>query len=332
MTALPAASRNRRHRRSAACIALALSCAAATTAAQEYPAKPIRLIVPFAAGGPRDVQARLIGAHLAKAWGQQLIIDNRGGANGIIGSELAAHADPDGYTLLMISAGFAVNATLYPKLPYDSLREFAPVAPLSSGPGLLVVTPSLPVKSVGDLIDMARARRVELLYASAGTGSPSHLAGELLKQMARIDMTHVPYKGMAAGITDVVAGRVPMSIPTIPGALPLARSGKLRALAVTGEKRSPSAPEIPTVAESGVPGYAANNWYGISVPARTPANIVARLNTELNRATLAAATRERLFEIGMEPENGSSARFAEYVKNEIAKWARVIKTTGLKPD
>ena len=311
-------------------VALALIAAAAT--AQEYPTKPIRLIVPFGAGGPRDVQARLIGAHLHKAWGQTLIIDNRGGANGIIGSELAAHADADGYTLLMISAGFAVNATLYPKLPYDSLRDFAPVAPLSSGPGLLVVSPSLPVKTVSELIDLARTRRIELFFASAGTGSPSHLAGELFKLMARVEMTHVPYKGMAAGITDVVAGRVPISIPTIPGALPLARSGKLRALAVTGEKRSPSAPEIPTVAESGVPGYAAGNWYGIAVPARTPAHIVARLNTELNRATTDAATRERLFDIGMEPENGSSARFAEFVKSEIAKWARVVKTTGLKPD
>ena len=328
MTASPVAKPERLLRIGASIVVLAATAATA----QDYPTKPIRLIVPFGAGGPRDVQARLIGAHLNKAWGQTLIIDNRGGANGIIGSELAARADADGYTLLMISAGFAVNATLYPKLPYDSLRDFAPVAPLSSGPGLMVVAPSIPVKSVGELVDMARARRSELFFASAGTGAPSHLAGELFKLMARIEMTHVPYKGMAAGITDVVAGRVQLSIPTIPGALPLARGGKLRALAVTGEKRSPSAPDIPTVAESGVPGFAASNWYGIAVPAKTPAKIIARLNEELNRATLATATRERLFDIGMEPENGSSLRFSEFVKNEIAKWAKVVKATGLKPD
>jgi len=308
------------------------ACGAPHGLAQDYPVKSIRLIVPFGAGGPRDVQARLIGAHLTKVWGQTVIIDNRGGANGIIGTELATRADPDGYTLLMISAGFAVNATLYPKLPYDSVRDLAPVAPLSNGPGLLVVPPSLPVKSIAELIEAARTRRIDLFFASAGTGAPSHLAGELFKLMARIDMTHVPYKGMAAGITDLVAGRVQLSIPTIPGALPLARSGKLRALAVTGEKRSPSAPEIPTVSESGVPGYAATNWYGIAVPARTPPQLVTRLNEQLTRAMNSADTRERLFDIGMEPETASSASFSAFVKSEIGKWAQVIKATGLKPE
>jgi tripartite-type tricarboxylate transporter receptor subunit TctC len=309
-----------------------MTFAALDARAQDYPNKSIRLIVPFGAGGPRDVQARLIGAHLNKAWGQTVIIDNRGGANGIIGTELAARADPDGYTLLMISAGYAVNATLYPKLPYDSLRDFIAVAPLSNGPGLFVVPPSLPVKSIAELIEAARTRRIDIFFASAGTGAPSHLAGELFKLMARIDMTHVPYKGMAPGITDLVAGRVQLSIPTIPGALPLARSGKLRALAVTGEKRSPSAPEIPTVAEAGVPGYAASNWYGIAVPARTPPQIVTRLNEQLNRVMGAADTRERMFDIGLEPETGSSARFAAFVKEEIGKWAKVVKATGLKPE
>ena len=232
----------------------------------------------------------------------------------------------------MISAGFAVNATLYPKLPYDSLRDFAPVAPLSTGPGLVVVTPSLPVKSIAELIEAARSRRIELFYASAGTGAPSHLAGELFRLMAHIDMTHVPYKGMAAGITDLVAGRVQLSIPTIPGALPLARSGKLRALAVTGVKRSPAAPDLPTVAEAGVPGYSATNWYGIAVPARTPPAIVASLNRELTLAVSAQDTRERMLEIGMEPETAAAARFAEFVKAEIAKWAKVVTAVGLKPD
>lgn len=319
-------------RLAALCFLFCLSAIAGGHAAENYPAKAIRLIVPFGAGGPRDVQARLIGAHLNKVWGQALIIDNRGGANGIIGTELAARADADGYTLLMISAGFAVNATLYPKLPYDTLRDFAPVALLSSGPGLFVITPGLPYKTMGDLIEAARTRRTELFFASAGTGAPSHLAGELFKLMAHINMTHVPYKGMAAGITDVVAGRVQISIPTIPGALPLARAGKLRALAVTGEKRSPAAPEIPTVAESGVAGYAATNWYGIAVPAKTPLPVIAKLNAQLNLATQAGETRERLLEIGMEPEGGGSAAFNGFVKNEIGKWARVIKATGLKAE
>jgi tripartite-type tricarboxylate transporter receptor subunit TctC len=310
----------------------ALAMVAFIASAQDYPVKSIRLIIPFGPGGPRDVQARLIGAHLTKVWGQTLIVDNRGGANGIIGTELAARADADGYTLLMISAGFAVNATLYPKLPYDSLRDFAPVAPLSTGPGLVVVAPSLPVKSIAELIEAARTHRIELFFASAGTGAPSHLAGELFKLMARIDMTHVPYKGMAAGITDLVAGRVQLSIPTIPGALPLARSGKLRALAVTGDKRSPAAPEIPTVAEAGLPGYSATNWYGIAAPARTPPQIIAQLNEQLTRAMTATDTRERMSDIGMEPTTGTTARFAEFVKAEIAKWAKVVKTTGLKPD
>ncbi len=315
-----------------ALVVCALAAFALCAPAQDYPNKSIRLIVPFGAGGPRDIQARLIGAHLAKVWGQTLIIDNRGGANGIIGSELAAHADADGYTLLMISAGFAVNATLYPKLPYDSLRDFTPVSPLSSGPGMVVVTPSLPVTSIAGLIDAARSHRVELLFASAGTGSPSHLAGELFKLMTHIEMTHVPYKGMAAGLTDVIAARVPMSIPTIPGALPFVKSGRLRALAVTGAQRSPAAPDIPTVAESGVPGYAASNWYGIAVPARTPVPIVTKLNAQLAQALRDADTRARMLEIGLDAETAAPAQFAAFVKAEIAKWAKVVKATGLKPE
>jgi tripartite-type tricarboxylate transporter receptor subunit TctC len=327
MTASPATSSNSRY-----FAIVAIAAAAFSATAQDYPTKSIRLIVPFGPGGPRDVQARLIGAHLTKVWGQTLIVDNRGGANGIIGTELAARADADGYTLLMISAGFAVNATLYPKLPYDSLRDFAPVAPLSTGPGIVVVTPSLPVKSIAELIDTARTHRIDLFYASSGTGAPSHLAGELFKLMTHVDMTHVPYKGMALAITDVIAGRVQLSIPTIPGALPFARSGRLRALAVTGEKRSPAAPEIPTVAEAGVPGYSATNWYGIAVPARTPRQIIARLNEQLTLALSAADTRERMLDIGMEPATSNSAHFAEFVKSEIGKWAKVVQATGLKPD
>ena len=311
-------------RLAALCFLFCLSAIAGGHAAENYPAKAIRLIVPFGAGGPRDVQARLIGAHLNKVWGQALIIDNRGGANGIVGTELAARADADGYTLLMISAGFAVNATLYPKLPYDTLRDFAPVALLSSGPGLFVITPGLPYKTLGDLIEAARTRRTELFFASAGTGAPSHLAGELFKLMAHINMTHVPYKGMAAGITDVVAGRVQISIPTIPGALPLARAGKLRALAVTGEKRSPAAPEIPTVAESGVAGYAATNWYGIAVPAKTPLPVIAKLNREIHAVLKQPDINRRFGELGGTVQFTTPDEANRHVSGEIAKWKRIV--------
>ncbi len=310
----------------------AAAFAAAAAHAQAYPHKSIRLVIPFAPGGPRDVQARLIGAKLTQAWGQAIIIDNRAGANGIIGTELAAKADPDGYTLLMISAGFAVNATLYPKLPYDSVRDFAAIAQLTTGPGLVVVTPALPVKSIPELIAYVRARPGKVFYASSGSGSPSHLAGELLKMMTHTDLVHVPYKGMAPGINDVVSGQVQVSIPTIPAGLALSRAGKLRALAVTGTQRSRAAPELPTVAEAGVPGYAATNWYGLSAPARTPAAIIAKLNAEIVRVLATREISDRLTDIGMDPAPSTPARLSELVVSEIAKWAQVIRAVGLRPE
>jgi tripartite-type tricarboxylate transporter receptor subunit TctC len=226
---------------------------------QAYPNKPIRIIVPFPPGGPSDMQARLLGAKLTEAWGQATIIDNRGGANGIIGIELAAKADPDGYTLILVTAGMAVQPSLYPQLPYDPVRDFALISRITSGPGIMVVNPSLLVRSVSELIAYARAHPGKVFYGSAGNGAPSHLAVELLKVMTQVDFVHVPYKGMAPAITDVVAGQLQLSIPTMPAGLPLAKAGKLRALAVTGAQRSPAAPELPTVAEAGVPGYQASN-------------------------------------------------------------------------
>lgn len=300
--------------------------------AQAYPQKPIRIIVPFPPGGPSDMLARLIGAKVAEAWGQATVIDNRGGASGIIGIELAAKADPDGYTLIVVSAGLAVQPSLYRKLPYDPVRDFAPITRIVSGPGIMVVNASLPVRSVAELIAYAHARPGKVFYGTAGNGTPSHLAVELLKVMTQVDIVHVPYRGMAPAMTDVVAGQLQLSIPTMPAGLPLAKAGKLRALAVTGAQRSPAAPELPTVAEAGVPGYQASNWYGIAAPAKTPRAIIAKLNQEFGRIMVAPDVREKLLGVGMEPATNTPEQFADFMKSEIGKWARVVKTAGIRVD
>jgi tripartite-type tricarboxylate transporter receptor subunit TctC len=299
---------------------------------QPYPHKPIRIIVPFPPGGPSDMQARLVGAKLTEAWGQATVIDNRGGANGIIGIELAAKADPDGHTLVLVTAGMAVQPSLYPQLPYDPVRDFALITRITSGPGIMVVNPSLPVLSVSELIAYARARPDKVFYGSAGNGAPSHLAVELLKVMTQVDIVHVPYKGMAPAITDLVAGQLQLSIPTMPAGLPLARAGKLRALAVTGAQRSPAAPELPTAAEAGVPGYQASNWYGIAAPVKTPRAIITRLNQELGRIMVAPDVREKLLNVGMDPAASTPEQFADFMKSEIGKWARVVKIAGIRVD
>lgn len=300
--------------------------------AQVYPHKPIRIIVPFPPGGPSDMQARLFGAKLAEAWNQTTVIDNRGGANGIIGIELAAKADPDGHTLILISAGIAVQPSLHPQLPYDPVRDFAYITPVTSGPGIVVVNLSLPARSVPELIAYARAHPGKVLFGSAGSGAPSHLAVELLKVMTHVEMVHVPYKGMAQAITDLIGGQIQLSIPTMPGGLPHVKAGRLRALAVTGSQRSPAAPELPTVAEAGVAGYQASNWYGFAAPAKTPRAIIGRLNHEFSRIVAAPDVREKLVNVGMDPMTSTPEQFADFVKSEIGKWARVVKTAGIRVD
>ena len=299
-------------------------------AAQQYPTKPIRLIIPFPPGGPRDVQARLIGPKLTEAWGQPVVIDNRAGANGIIGIELAAKSPADGHTLVMISAGFASAPSLYAKLPYDTLRDFVPVAPLTSGPGILIVNNALPVKSVKEFIAHLRARPGQLHYGSAGNGAPSHLAVELFKVMTQTQLTHVPYKGMAPALTDVIGGQIQVSLPTIPGGLPHAQAGRVRALGVSGVKRSPAAPEVPTIAEAGVPGYEATNSYGIAAPAGTPRMIVTALNAEITRILTLPDVRTRLLNLGMEPETSMPDAYIDFLKQEIAKWTRVVKASAIR--
>jgi tripartite-type tricarboxylate transporter receptor subunit TctC len=312
--------------------ALLFALLALDAAAQDYPNKPIRIIVPFPPGGPSDMQARLIGLKLTEAWGQASVIDNRSGGGGIIGTELAAHADADGHTLLLMSASNAAQPSLYPKLPFDLVRDFAFITPITAGPGIVVVNTSLPVRSVTELISYARARPGKVSFGSAGNGAPSHLAVELLKVMTQIDVVHIPYKGMAPALTDLVGGQIQFSIPTIAGGLPLTRAGKLRALAVTGAQRSPAEPALPTVAESGVPGYQASNWYGFAAPAKTPRAIIDKLNREFARIMAAPDVREKLLNVGMEPATTTPAQYTEFVKSEIIKWTRVVKTAGIRAE
>jgi len=311
-------------------LALLTAITAGSATAQIYPSKPIRLIVPFAPGGPADIQARLIGPKLTEVWGQPVVVENRAGGNTIIATELTAKAEPDGHLVQVISAGFAINVSLYAKLPYDSLRDFAPVTQLTSGPAIVVVHLSLPARSVKELIALARARPGQLTYASAGL--PSQLAVELFKVTTGTDMVHVPYKGAAPAMIDLVAGHVQLSFPTISGGLPHAQAGRLRALATTGAKRSPATPDLPTMIEAGVPGYVATNWFGTAVPAKTPPAIVAKLSQEIARLLRLPDVRERLLTQGMEPVSNTPEDFSRFVQSEISKWSRVVKASGARPD
>ncbi len=299
-------------------------------AAQSYPSKPVRLIVPFAPGGPADFQARLIAPKLTASWGQPVVVENRAGGNTIIATELTARSEPDGHVVQVISAGFAINVSLYSKLPYDSLRDLAFVTQLTSGPAIVVVHPSLPVRSVKELIQLARSRPGQLTYASAGL--PSQLAVELFKVMTGTDLVHVPYKGAAPAMIDLIAGHVQVSFPTIGGGLPHAQAGRLRALATTGAKRPLAAPDLPTMMESGVPGYEATNWFGTAVPAKTPPAIVAKLSQDIGRVLHLPDVRERLLAQGMEPVSNTPEEFSTYVRSEMTKWAKVVKASGAKAE
>ncbi len=301
-------------------------------AAADYPAHSIRYIVPQGAGGSSDTLARLVTQKLSESLGQQVVTDNRPGATGNIGTEMAARAAPDGYTLLQVATSHATNPALSVKMPFDPIRDFAPITLLSQSPNLWIVHPSLPAKNMRELIALAKTRPGEINYSSSGTGSSQHLAGELLKSIAHIDIVHIPYKGSPPALIDLLGGRVVLMCSTIAPAMPLVKSGKLRALAVTGLKRSAAAPEIPTVAESGLPGYEATAWQGVLAPAGTPGEIVVRLNTELVRVINLPEVRKQLAEQGYEPAGNTPGQFAEYIKTEIAKWTRVIKAAGLKAE
>ena len=306
---------------------------AAPALAQTYPSKPIRMILPFPPGGPNDIYGRLIAHKLTEALGRQVVIDNRGGASGIIGAEIVARAAPDGYTLLFGGAGsLSINPSLYRKLPYDALRDFAPVSLIATSPFLLVTHPSLPVKTVRDLITLAKAKPGQFNFASAGVSGPPRLAAELFKSMTGVDMVHVPYNGGGPATAATVAGEAQLYFGGIASVLPLARDGKLRGIAVTSAKRSAAIPEFPTIAESGIPGYEIVSWFAIVAPAATDKAIIARLNTETVRAVHADDVKKRFVELAAEPIGSTPAELFEYTRSEIAKWAKVIRDAGIKPE
>lgn len=312
---------------------LALSGWHAPIAAQPaYPVKPIRIISPFAAGGGNDAFLRTLAPKLTENLKQQIIVDTRAGANGIVGTELAARAAPDGYTLVLIPSNHAVNATLYAKLPYDSIRDFTPVSLAGSSSLVVAVHPSLPVKNLKDLVAFAKARPAQLTYGSAGVGSSGHLAGVLFDGVAATQLTHIPYKGMSIAITDLIGGQVSLTFGTSLSVVPQVRNGRLRALATTGAQRMLALPDVPTVAESGYAGYEAGLWYGFVGPAKIPADIVRRLNSEIVAVLALPDIRERLLAQGVEARPTTPEEFARIITTDIARWAVVVKRAGLRAE
>ena len=300
--------------------------------AQAYPAKPVRVIVPFPVGGIADIYSRIVAGKLSESWGQPVVVENRTGAGGNIGADLVAKAAPDGYTIGIGSIGtHAVNVTLFSRMPYDAVSDFAPIAHLLEAEGLLVVHPSVPAQSVPALIAYARANPGKLTFASAGMGTASHLAGELFKSMAKVDMNHIPYKGNVPAITDLLAGQTSLIFATMPTVLPHAKAGKLRAIATIGAKRSAATPDLPTVAEA-LPGFEVNNWIGLFAPAGTPQDIVRKWNGEVNRFMQSPEIKQRMLNEGAAFTANTPEQFGEFVSSEIAKWAPVVKASGARAD
>jgi tripartite-type tricarboxylate transporter receptor subunit TctC len=315
-------------------LAAALSMASATALPQGYPQRPVRIIVPYPPGSGTDIVARLLGQRIGESWGQPMVVDNRPGAGAIVGVEATAKAPPDGYTIGIADTGpLAINPALYPKLPYDPLRDFAPVIEVAKLPFMLVAHPSLGVSSVGELIAAAKRAPGRINYASVGNGSAVHLATELFRKQAGIDLVHIPYKGSAPALNDVVAGTTPVMFVNLLSGLQHVKSGRLRALAVATSSRVRALPDVPTVAEAGVPGYEFQAWFGIVAPAATPAPILDRLNAEFNRVLSAADVRDRLLnEGGMQPVGGSAAQFAALIAREKEHWGKLVKETGARVD
>jgi len=310
----------------------AFGASTAAIAQLDYPTKPIRLVVPFTPGGSTDILARVIGQKLTEAWGKQVIIDNRPGAGGNIGVDLVAKSPADGYTLVMGHIGtFGVNPTLYPKLPYDPIRDFQPITLVALVPNMLSVYPALPAKSVKELVALAKTKPGTINFGSGGNGSAAHLAGEYFKLLTKTEITHIPYRGTSPAVTDLIAGQIQMIITGVPPTLAFAKSGKLRALAVATAKRLPLLPELPTIAEAGVPGYEATQWYGVLVPAGTPKPVVAKLNAEMAKAIQGKDVREKLAADAAEPVGNSPEEFGAFIKKEIARWAPVVKASGARP-
>ena len=300
--------------------------------AQAYPARPVRIVVPFAPGSTTDALSRLLGQKLSEAWGQTAVIDNKPGAGGNIGEDAVAKATPDGYTILVAAGSHTINPSLYGKLPFDAAKDFAPIAMLGAAPLLLVAHPSLPASNVRELIALAKAKPGVLNYASGGSGSPSHLVMELFKSMAGVNIVHVPYKGGAPVMTAILANEVQLTPAGLIGLMPFVKSGRLKAIATTGQKRSAAAPDIPTVAESGLPGYHMGGWWGVFAPTGTPAPVLAKLHADIMRAMQSADVRAKFVSDGIDSSNMTAEEFSTYVRDEMVTMARVVKESGAKVD
>lgn len=300
--------------------------------AQNYPAKPVRMIVPFVPGGNTDIIGRVFAPKMSEIIGQQIVVDNRGGAGGVIGTEVAARSIPDGYTILMVSAGHTINPAMVKKLPYDSVKDFAPISIIADVPTAFVVHPSLPAKSVREFIAIARARPGEINYSTAGRGTVGHLAAELLSSMAKIKMVHIPYKGTGQAMVDLVAGHVQMQFPSMPAAIQQVRTGRLRMIAQTGKQRSGAAPDVPTMEESGLPGFVVSSGFGLMAPAGTPRAIIDRINSALVKALTDPSVKETLAKQGAEVVASTPGEYDQFNRAEIAKWIKVAAEAGIKPD
>ncbi len=315
-------------------VALVLAGLAMPVAAQtSYPTKLVKIVVPFPAGGTTDILARILAQRMTEAWKQPFVVENRPGAGGNIGTDVVAKSAPDGHTLVMGTVGtHAINPSLYTKMPYDHVKDFAPISLVATVPNLLVVNPNVPAKSVKELIALAKAKPGQLSFASSGNGTSLQLSGELFKTMAGVDILHVPYKGSSPAVADLIGGQVSMMFDNMPSALPHVKAGKLRPLAVTTARRSPSAPDIPTIAEAGLPGYEASSWFCLLAPAGTPKEIVTKLSTEVAKILRQPDVKERLFSLGAEPVGNTPEQFAAFIKAETVKWAEVVKKSGAKLD
>jgi tripartite-type tricarboxylate transporter receptor subunit TctC len=316
-----------------ACLALsALGLAGSAAAQAPYPAKPVRLVVPYPPGASNDVLSRITAQAMAPGLGQPIVVDNRAGAGGMIGAEHVARSDADGYTILNVQSSFTTNAATRVKLPYEPMKDYAYIGMMALGPMLLVVHPSLPAKNAGDVVRLAKSRPGQLNYGSSGNGGINHMSTELLARMARIDIVHIPYKGIAPAVTDLIAGNTQLIITSLPSAMAQLKSGRLKALGVGGAKRSSLAPELPTISESGVAGYIAELWWGLAAPARTPPEVLNRLSAELARALKSNDVKERYAREGGEPVIMTRAEFTDFVGKEIERWRKVAREANIQPE
>lgn len=299
---------------------------------KDYPNRPIRLVVPFAPGGTADTISKIVADKLTVQLGKPVLLDHRIGANSVVGSTIVAQSNPDGYTMILVAAGFSVNPSLRKTMPYDSVRDFSPISLVGKGPYLLVVHASTPATNVSDFVSWIKSNPGKIPYASTGIGSPPHLAGELLRSMAGAHMIHVPYNGGGAVLPDLLSGRVPVHYSSVSTAGPHVRAGKLRAIAMTTPKRSPSMPEVPTFDESGYKGYDVSGWYGLLAPAKTPTALINRINSEIHKMVTDAEAQKRLFVAGIEPAPNTPGEFSALIKSEIPKWAKLMKAAGVEPE